>query len=212
MVELYDKKISIDSIFRSIPTSVTAHMYRVGLLTGILASKVSRPELNFPDGCEEDVSIYGKAAFYHDIGKAFVPLNLLMKSTKFTKSDMASMEKHTLCAQVLFNDIDRGKIIGMPPDLVRPARDASVYHHEWWDGQGYPYGIRGKEIPLIARLTSVCDAYDAMTSNRCYKRACAHNDACRELETCSGTQFDPVLVRLFLDNDKEISEIISSSR
>lgn len=137
MVELYDNKISIDSILKSIPSSVTAHMYRVGLLTGILASKVSGPELNFPGDCEENVSIYGKAALYHDIGKAFVPLNLLMKSTKFTKSDMESMKKHTLCAQVLFSDIDRGKIIGMPPHLVRPARDAAVYHHEWWDGQGY---------------------------------------------------------------------------
>ena len=125
---------------------------------------------------------------------------------------MESMKKHTLCAQVLFNDIDHGKIIGMPPHLVRPARDAAVYHHEWWDGQGYPYGIRGKEIPLIARITSVCDAYDAMTSNRCYRRARTHSEACRELETCSGTQFDPVLVRLFLDSDKEISEIINISR
>ena len=84
MVELYDKKISIvsvDSILKSIPLSVTAHMYRVGLLTGILTAKVSGPELNSFGGHAENVSIYGKAALYHDIGKAFVPLNLLMKST-----------------------------------------------------------------------------------------------------------------------------------
>ena len=73
--------------------------------------------------------------------------------------------------------------------------------HEWWNGNGYPYGIKCERIPLIARITSVCDVYDAITGDRSYRRARSHEYACSEIEANAGTQFDPVLAKLFLDNE-----------
>ncbi|HBR08981.1 MAG TPA: phosphohydrolase, partial [Clostridiales bacterium] len=75
------------------------------------------------------------------------------------------------------------------------------YHHEWWNGTGYPYGISYDAIPLIARITTVCDAYDAMTSSRIYRESHSHDHARQELKQYAGIQFDPELVRVFLAAD-----------
>ena len=73
-----------------------------------------------------------------------------------------------------------------------------MHHHEWWNGGGYPAGLCGEEIPLGARIIAVCDAYDAMVSDRPYRRALSHDDALAELHRCAGTQFDPRVVRAFI--------------
>jgi len=73
-------------------------------------------------------------------------------------------------------------------------------HHEWWNGQGYPLGLSGEEIPLACRILAVADAYDAMTSNRPYRKAMSHEIAIAELKRCAGTQFDPAVVESFAGN------------
>jgi HD-GYP domain len=206
MVE--NKKVNISDFVRSLPLRVIGHMYHVGLLTSILAGKFCETASSNSTYRKEELSYYGKAAFLHDIGKAFIPVNILIKSDRFTAGEMEIMKKHTLCAQALFDDMDRGLINGTPEQYIGLARDAAVYHHEWWNGKGYPYGIGNEEIPFIARMVAVCDAYDAITSNRCYKVANTHCYACRELETFSGTQFDPKLVKVFLDNEAEFANLI----
>ncbi|HNW47608.1 MAG TPA: HD domain-containing phosphohydrolase, partial [Thermotogota bacterium] len=74
----------------------------------------------------------------------------------------------------------------------------TLHHHEWWDGTGYPHGLKGTEIPLLSRVISIADAYDAMTHDRPYRKAMSEKAAIAELERCSGTQFDPELVPIFI--------------
>ena len=201
-------KRNISDLIRFLPLNVVNHMYRVGLLTSILTEKISGSDSALHEYQDNGLSYYGKAAFFHDIGKVFIPFNLLIKPNRFTAEEMSMMKNHTLCAQVLFDDINRGLLSGMPEPYAGFARDAAIYHHEWWNGKGYPYGISQKEIPLIARIVSVCDAYDAITSERNYKAAYSHGYACRELERFSGTQFDPALIKVFLGNEAEFSDLI----
>ncbi|MFZ3386893.1 MAG: HD domain-containing phosphohydrolase, partial [Candidatus Hydromicrobium sp.] len=76
--------------------------------------------------------------------------------------------------------------------------DAVLSHHEWWDGSGYPQGLKGENIPLISRIISIIDAYDVMTHDRSYKKAVSKKESLEELKRCAGTQFDPKLVKIFI--------------
>ncbi|MEL7564271.1 MAG: HD domain-containing phosphohydrolase [Dehalobacterium sp.] len=195
----------IKSIMESLPKEESEHMHRVGILVGIIASK-----LFDLDNCSKypgrsEFKYYGEAAAYHDIGKAWVPKSILTKLGRLTREETAIIYKHPLFARKLFDQINDGTVSEMPRHLTRLAFDSAVHHHEWWNGKGYPYGLKSENIPLVARITSVCDAYDAITGPRIYRKANTHFYACRELEANAGTQFDPMLIQVFLDNEREVS-------
>ncbi len=198
-------RTDIRRIIESLPAEEIEHMFRVGMLVGIMASKTFELGFCLRDDDKNKYQYYGRAAFYHDIGKAWVPRSILTKPGRLTKEETALMNKHPEHARNLFDKINDGSVIGMPGYLVQSAFESAVYHHEWWNGAGHPYGIRENEIPLIARITSICDAYDAITSKRSYSNARTHYAACRELQTNAGTQFDPELVGVFLDYESAFS-------
>jgi diguanylate cyclase (GGDEF)-like protein len=129
-----------------------------------------------------------RAAQLHDIGKVAIPDTILNKPTRLNPSDWQCIRNHTVLGESI---LDGAPALRGVARLVRAS-------HERWDGSGYPDNLRGEEIPLGARIVSVCDAYEAMTSDRPYRGAIAHETACQELRRCAGEQFDPAVVSAFL--------------
>jgi HD-GYP domain-containing protein (c-di-GMP phosphodiesterase class II) len=127
-------------------------------------------------------------AQFHDIGKVGVPDRILFKPGPLTREEYAEMQRHSEIGH---------RIAQSAPDLV-PIADWILKHHEWWNGEGYPLGLAGEEIPLECRILAIADAYDAMTSDRPYRKAMGHEEALMELGKKAGTQFDPKLVQIVL--------------
>ena len=128
-------------------------------------------------------------ALLHDIGKIGVPDAVLNKPGRLTDSEYELMKSHTLIGADILKDI------GMLPDLDVGAK----YHHERYDGKGYPSGLKGEEIPLVARIICMADSYDAMTSNRVYRKHLSRDVVMEEIRRCRGTQFDPEITDAFLN-------------
>lgn len=135
------------------------------------------------------------AAPLHDVGKIMISDMILNKPGRFTPEEFAVMQKHSeiggnIVKDVLGNTTD--------PDLIQMSSDVAHYHHEKWDGTGYPNGLKGEEIPLSARIMAVADVFDALVSKRVYKDAMSIEEAYRILEKDAGTHFDPELVQVFV--------------
>jgi diguanylate cyclase (GGDEF)-like protein len=128
-------------------------------------------------------------AVLHDIGKVAVNPNILRKPGKLTQEEWVEMKRHPEIGY---------RIVQATPELANVA-DFILSHHERWDGKGYPRGLRETEIPLLCRILAVTDAYDAMTNKRAYREAISAAEAIAELERNAGTQFDPAIVCLFVE-------------
>lgn len=136
---------------------------------------------------EEQIELVVQAGALHDIGKLGCHANL-NKTGKLTPEEYGIFKMHP----------SYGKEIVAPISFLHPIIPGVHLHHERWDGKGYPKGLKGEAIPKIARILAVSDAYDAMTSNRAYRRALTHEVAITEIKRCAGTQFDPTVVNAFL--------------
>jgi putative nucleotidyltransferase with HDIG domain len=125
----------------------------------------------------------------HDIGKLAVSDDVLRKEGRLDPEELDQIREHpTIGARILLRMA-----------ALREAIPYVLYHHERWDGNGYPSGKSGEEIPVEARVLAVADAFDAMTSDRPYRRALSREQALAEVERCAGTQFDPEIARIFLE-------------
>lgn len=156
------------------------HAQRTSFYAGLLSDRLC---LGMRD--QEHVRVAG---FLHDIGKVGVPSELLSRPGALDPQERRAVERHPVIGVGLVDPL------GLPAEVSMAVR----HHHEWWDGRGYPDGLYGNQIPLVARIVSVSDAYDAMTSDRPYRSALPQAVAVDELRRFSGTQFDPVLVKEFL--------------
>ncbi|NCC67025.1 MAG: HD domain-containing protein [Clostridia bacterium] len=197
-------------IMQALPADQIKHSYDVKCYVDALTAILSRSSPYSELIRVERYDCFGSAAYYHDIGKAWIAPEILTKPGKLTGVEISAIRKHTLFAEELFKSIQNGTVSGLPEYLMRPAHDAAVYHHEWFNGKGYPYGIGEDKIPLIARITSICDVYDAITSDRPYRKARSHNYACGEIKKSAGTQFDPGLVKIFLEHEAEVFDLLIS--
>jgi diguanylate cyclase (GGDEF)-like protein len=138
---------------------------------------------------EAEVARIRVAALLHDVGKVAVPDEILEKPAPLTSAEWRTVVQHPRIGQVILEHAA----------ALKDAVPIILHHHERFAGHGYPYGLRGNEIPLGARIVAIADAYDAMTHDRPYKRAVTHDAAVAELRQHAGTQFDPELVTLFCD-------------
>lgn len=159
------------------------HTRRVSLIASLIAQSLDLPV--------EQVELLRQAAPLHDVGKIGVSDPILLKQGPLTREEFESMKTHCrIGAQVLS---------GGSAELVKMAEVIALNHHERWDGTGYPQGLRGKEIPLMARILSVADVFDALTHERPYKAAWPVQDATAEIQIQSGRQFDPQVVEAFME-------------
>jgi PAS domain S-box-containing protein len=157
------------------------HTERVTALTLELALQMDVPEaslLHIRRGC-----------LLHDIGKMGVPDHILRKDGKLTEEELVEMRKH---AQYAYDMIH-------PIEYLRPALDIAYCHHEWWDGNGYPQGLKGEEIPLSARIFAIIDVWDALSSDRPYRKAWDYEKILEYIRGLSGKQFDPEVVDAFFN-------------
>jgi putative nucleotidyltransferase with HDIG domain len=137
---------------------------------------------------EEELVHVRRGALLHDIGKMGVPDHILLKPGKLTDEEWVVMRKHTTFAFELLS----------PIAYLRPALDIPYCHHEKWDGSGYPRGLKGEQIPLVARLFSIVDVWDALLSDRPYRQGWPKEKVIEHIKSLSGTHFDPKAVELFL--------------
>jgi HD-GYP domain-containing protein (c-di-GMP phosphodiesterase class II) len=139
-------------------------------------------ELGLDPRSQQDAEL---TALLHDVGKIRIPAEIINKPGKLDDEEWAIMKTHTIEGEKMLEKI--GGLLGRVGHLVRSC-------HERWDGKGYPDGLTGEETPLVARIVCACDAYNAMTTDRPYRKARSADEAFLEMEACSGTQFDPEVV------------------
>ncbi|MEJ2717786.1 MAG: response regulator [Deltaproteobacteria bacterium] len=144
------------------------------------------------------------SAILHDIGKVGIPDSVLFKPGKLGRDEYETMKQHAILGGRALEEAARET--GEESFLLM-GRDVAYYHHEHWDGSGYPAGLKGEEIPLAARIISIADVYDALTSKRRYKKTYSHEEACAILSAESGRKFDPGLIQAFLEVEGEIHNI-----
>ncbi|MBQ8791105.1 MAG: HD domain-containing protein [Ruminiclostridium sp.] len=142
-----------------------------------------------------------KAAPMHDLGKIAIDDDILRKPGKFTDDEFAQMKRHTTEGERIVTSILKGV---EDDEFVEIARNVALYHHEKWNGKGYPMGIAGEEIPVEARIMALADVFDALVSKRCYKDAFSYDKAFSIIEEDLGTHFDPELGRIFLECREEL--------
>ena len=148
-----------------------------------------------------------QSSILHDIGKVAIPDAILFNPNKFGVEEYETMKRHTIHGGQALEDaaIETGE-----QSFLSVARDIAYCHHEHWDGNGYPYGLKGDHIPLAARIVAIADVYDALTTERRYKRAFSHQESRDILVEQSGKQFDPDVVRTFLEVEEEFWRIRSA--
>ena len=169
-------------ILKEIEPYTALHSHRVGVIARVIAHELSLSK--------DQVAVITAAGMLHDIGKSNVSLSALLKPSALSDEEFNEIKKHPKLGADLIQS----------SPLLLDLLPGVLYHHERFDGTGYPFGLSGIEIPLEARIIAVADAYDAMTSDRVYRLALSHQAALQELQRCSGTQFDPKIVDATLNS------------
>lgn len=153
----------------------------------------------------ENIELLFKLAPLHDVGKVGIPDHILLKPGKLTEEEFEIMKQHALLGGNAIAAAENE--VNIRSNFLRIARQIAVSHHEKWDGSGYPFGLKGDDIPISARLMALADVYDAVSSRRVYKHAVHHDEVVKIIEAGSGTHFDPDIVAVFQTIKHEFASI-----
>ncbi|MFP4163058.1 MAG: HD-GYP domain-containing protein [Chitinispirillaceae bacterium] len=146
------------------------------------------------------------AAPMHDVGKIGIPDNIILKNGKLTNEEFDVIKTHTVIGAEILKS-SKSDSLKSEPRILECAREIALFHHEKWNGRGYPEGRTKEEIPLIARIVAICDTFDALTSKRPYKNPYPIEVSCDIIRKEKGQHFDPDLVTAFLDNIDDFARI-----
>jgi putative nucleotidyltransferase with HDIG domain len=166
------------------------HSERVSQYAVALASSL-------PDYHEQDLKRLRLSGLLHDVGKINVPEDILMKKDRLLEKEYETIKTHSTAGAQIIERMSRLQLL----------KAGVLYHHERWDGTGYPSGLKGRDIPLDARVLAIADAFDAMTTNRSYRKGIKFEEAFYRLELAKGTQFDPWLIESLKDVKNRFREI-----
>jgi putative two-component system response regulator len=179
------------------------HIERITRYTKILVDAMLEREVYNDEIKDWDLDVFVSSSRLHDIGKIAIPDAILNKPARLTDDEFTIMKTHPLESKhVIEHLISRTD----GADYLLNAKLASVYHHERWDGGGYPYGLKGRDIPLQGRIVAIIDVYDALVSARSYKEPFAEDEAIRIIQDGVGKHFDPDIAGVFLDIKDQLSE------
>jgi HD-GYP domain-containing protein (c-di-GMP phosphodiesterase class II) len=179
--------------YRDAPTG--GHIERTSHYLEIMINELLARGLYKDQSASWNVDQMVLSAQLHDVGKIAIDDSILNKPGKLTKEEFEKMKRHTIVGNEIIERIQKKT---HEKKFLDYAKIFALYHHERWDGNGYPYGLKGEEIPLPARLMAIIDVYDALVSKRSYKEPFSHEEATRIITEGSGSQFDPILTGLFL--------------
>jgi len=157
------------------------HAEHVAELMGGLASQLCMSS--------DEISLACIVGLIHDVGKIKIPNAILNKPGRLTEEEFKVMKQHADYGAEMISKVEGAEVV-VP--IMR-------HHHERYDGKGYPKGLVGENIPLLSRMLAVCDTFDAMTTNRCYRKPLAFEECIAELKKCSGTQFDSTICESFIE-------------
>lgn len=196
---------SLASLVENRDTDTGEHIQRTSGYVELIAKQALKEGVYSDEITKDFISLAKRAAPLHDVGKIMVSDTILKKPGKLTPEEFEMIKLHAKEGGRIINEV-----VGISEDkeFVKIAGDIATYHHERWDGKGYPSGKKGQEIPVSARIMAVADVFDALVSNRCYKKAMSSEEAFKIIKEDAGSHFDPVLVDLFLSVQDEVLDIM----
>lgn len=194
----------IKCLYNNIPRDMRLHMYRVSGYAQVLLEKARELGI-WDESLPKGILDYSKEIFgLHDIGRYYIPVDIYNKVEELTSVEREEIKKHTLYAL----RAEKSVFFAFFPEHIMPCfRDVALMHHERIDGKGYPFGVKGEEIPFMAKVCAIADAYDGMVSWKPYKESLTSEQAMTILAEGAGTQFQPELVECFLRCKEEIEKI-----
>ncbi len=197
--------IGLANLIESRDGETGGHVKRTSRYVNMLAKAAQKAGYCGDVLTDEYIDLLGRAAPLHDIGKIAVSDNILKKPGKLTEEEYSIMKTHAPNGGKMIRDVIGGI---ENAEYVDIAADIAAYHHEKWNGTGYGEGLSGEEIPLCARIMSIADVFDALISERCYKRPFTLDEAFMIIKESAGSHFDPTLAELFLDLRGEIESYL----
>ncbi|WP_286240795.1 response regulator [Neptuniibacter halophilus] len=183
------------------------HIRRTQYYVRVLAEDMANHGFYTDELTPENIELLYKSAPLHDIGKVGIPDNILLKPDRLTDDEFRIMKTHAVLGAEAIEEAEDRLGDAVETSFLRYAREIARYHHEKWDGSGYPEGLTGTQTPLSARLMAVADVYDALISKRVYKPAFEHDKAKMILLQGRGTHFDPDIVDAFVRVEQAFIEI-----
>jgi len=183
------------------------HIRRTSDLTKILLEQMATMPKFTTSLTSEEIDTIGKAVVMHDIGKVGIPDTILLKPERLTDDEFDVIKTHTNLGSNIIESISSE----FTDDTLylKRCREICRFHHERWDGKGYPDGLSGKEIPLAARILSIVDVYEALVSKRCYKNPFTPAEAAEIIKQGAGSQFDPHICEAFAQVQDRFEQLVS---
>ena len=182
------------------------HVVHIRTITELLLRRLRKKTDRYPL-TEADISLISTASALHDIGKINIPEEILNKPGRLTKEEFEIIKTHSAVGEHMLRQIP----FNQNEPLVKVAREICRWHHERWDGRGYPDGLKGDEIPISAQVVSLADVYDALTSERCYKAAFDHETALNMIVNGECGAFNPLLLECLMDGADQIKQAMQET-